>query len=75
MVRSSASILLLKTHNSYLFILLFHTANSNLKKENLVRDDNYSHTNLNILYANITLLKKRNFKFLWWDTAFMKNII
>ena len=30
---------------------------------------------MNILYANIILLKKENFKYLWWDTAFMKNII
>ena len=32
--------------------------------------------NMNVifLYASITLLKKENFKYLWWDTAFMKNI-
>ena len=27
------------------------------------------------LYASIILLKKENFKYLWWDTTFMKNII
>ena len=46
-----------------------------LEKKNLAADENYSHTNVIFLYANITLLKKENFKYLWWDTAFMKNII
>ena len=47
MVRSSPSILLLKTHKVYLLILLFHAANSNLKKKNLAADENYFHMNVN----------------------------
>ena len=66
MVRHSPSILLLKTHDLYVFILLFHTANSNLKENiSVAADENYFHMNVNFLHASITLLKKGNFKYLW----------
>ena len=75
MVRHSLSILLLKTHDLFYLSYYFTAANSNLEVKYLAADENYSHTNVNFLYASITLLKKESFKYLWWDTAFMKNII
>ena len=48
----------------FIYPIISH-CDQQLERKYLAADENYSHTNVNILYASITLLKKGNFEYLW----------
>ena len=54
----SPSVLLLKTHDLYLFILLFHSEQQ-LERKYLAADENYSHTNVSFFIRKYHFIKER----------------